>query len=75
VPTHHVSKPGELRDVEVLVDGVWCPGELRMWTQGDQGAWTAQVRYQPPDGDSRVIGAFSADEVRGSTVDRSRGTP
>jgi hypothetical protein len=45
-----------------------------MWTQGDQGAWTAQVQYQPPAGDARVIGAFSADEVRESPVDRSRGT-
>ena len=74
MPTHHVPKRGELPDVEVLVEGVWCPGELRMWTQGDEGAWTAQVRYQPPAGGARVIGAFSADEVRESPVDRPRGT-
>lgn len=44
--THHVPKPGERPDVEVCVDGGWCPGELRMWTQDDHGAWFAQVQYR-----------------------------
>ena len=42
VATHHVPKPGERPDVEVLVDETWCAGELRMWTQDDDGSWTAQ---------------------------------
>jgi hypothetical protein len=73
VPTFHVPKPGERPDVEALVDGVWCPGELRMWTQDDEGAWTAQVQYRPPGSHSRVIGAFPAEHVRGDTIDRSDG--
>jgi hypothetical protein len=43
MPTHHVPKPDERPDVEVFIDGDWCPGELRMWTQDDHGAWFAQV--------------------------------
>lgn len=27
---HHVPIPAERPDVEVLVDGTWCPGEVRM---------------------------------------------
>jgi hypothetical protein len=73
VPTHHVPKPGDRPDVEVLVDDTWCPGELRMWTQDDEGGWTAQVQYQPPGTHTREIGAFPADHVRKDTVDRSRG--
>lgn len=44
-----------------------------MWTQDDEGAWTAQVQYQPPGGHSRVIGTFPAGQVREDTVDQSRG--
>ena len=73
MPTFHVPKPGERPDVEALVDGVWCPGELRMWTQDDEGAWTAQVQYRPPGSHSRVIGAFPAEDVREDTADRSHG--
>jgi hypothetical protein len=73
MPRFHVPKPGERPDVEALVDGVWCPGELRMWTQDDRGAWTAQVQYRPPDSHSRVIGAFPAEHVREDTTDHSHG--
>ena len=73
MPTHHVPKPGERPDVEVFVDGDWCPGELRMWTQDDHGAWFAQVQYRPAGSHSRVIGAFPAEDVREDTTDRSRG--
>ena len=31
-----------------ISEALWCPGELRMWTQDDEGAWAAQVQYQPP---------------------------
>jgi hypothetical protein len=48
MPKFHVPKPSD-PDVEVLIDGAWCQGELRMWTQHDDGTWTAQVQYQPPD--------------------------
>jgi hypothetical protein len=36
-----------------------------MWTQDDHGAWFAQVQYRPAGSHSRVIGAFSAESVRG----------
>ena len=32
-----VYRPDERPDVEVLVDGVWCDGELRLWTQREDG--------------------------------------
>ena len=70
---HHVPKPGDRTDVEILVDGTWCPGELRMWTQHDDGTWSAQAQFQPPGTHSLVIGAFPADQVREDAVDRSRG--
>jgi hypothetical protein len=38
-----------------------------MWTEHDEGTWTAQVQHQPPSSDSRVIGTFSADDVRQDT--------
>jgi hypothetical protein len=79
MPKVHVPKPSDRPDVEVLIDGAWCQGELRMWARHDDGTWTAQVQYQPPDGDSGVIRTFSADDVREDAVDRpavvSRGRP
>jgi hypothetical protein len=72
MPKFHVPKPSDRPDVEVLIDGAWCQGELRMWTRHDDGTWTAQAQYQPPDGDSRVIRTFSADDVREDAVDGPR---
>jgi hypothetical protein len=63
---------GERPDVEVDIDGDWCPGELRMWTQDDD-AWYAQVQCRPPGTFSRQIGPFPADRVREDTLDRSKG--
>jgi len=31
--------------VEVLIEGRWLSGELRMWVQDQNGDWTANVRY------------------------------
>jgi len=73
MPTYHVPKPGERPDVEVFVEGDWRPGELRMWTRDDHGAWVAQVQYQPAGTHSRVIGAFPDEDVREDPTDRSRG--
>lgn len=80
MPTHHVPLQGERPDVEVFVFDagrpgldLWCAGELRMWTQHDDGAWTAQVQWQRPAAGSRQIGTFPADRVREDTVDRSSG--
>lgn len=68
-----MPKPGERPDVEVLGDGTRRPGELRMWTQDDDGAWEAQEQYRPPGSHSRVIGAFPAEHVREDDTDRSHG--
>lgn len=62
-------------DVEVLVDTdhgpVWCPGELRTWTQHDDDTWTADVQYRLPGERSSRIDDFPANRVREDTVDRS----
>lgn len=60
-------------DVEVLVDGVWCPGEVRMQTQLDDGTWELNVQWQPVGEQTRRIDTFPAELVRADTVDRSRG--
>ena len=73
MPTFHVPKPGERPDVEVLVDGTWCPGELRMWTQHDNGDWAADVQYRPPGAYSSHLATFPECQVRKNTIDRSRG--
>jgi hypothetical protein len=51
-----------------------------MWTEHVEG--TARVQHQPPRSDSRVIGTFSADDVRQDTpltgavvVSRGAGAP
>jgi len=75
MPTFHFPKPGERPDVEVLVANVRCPGELRMWTPDDDGASFAQVQYRPPGSHSKVMEAFSTEDVREDYTDRSRGRP
>lgn len=48
-------------DIECLVDGVWCAGELRSWQKHDD-AWSAIVTYTR-DGQTR-IDRFAEDHVR-----------
>lgn len=60
-------------DVEVLVDGIWCPGQLRMWAPEGQAGWLADVQYQPPGTHNNALGTFTPEQVRADTVDRSRG--
>ena len=55
-----VYRPTERPDVEVLVDGVWRVGELRMSRQDDDGSWLGQVQYRP-DEPTRVIATFPAE--------------
>jgi hypothetical protein len=45
---YRVFKPDDRPDVEVLVDGAWCDGELRMWTQREDGSWWGNVAWRPP---------------------------
>jgi len=63
-PRHRVYRPDERPDVEVLVDGVWCDGELRMWTQLKDGLWQGNVQWRPADEPTRYLGTFAADCIR-----------
>lgn len=69
MPTHAVYAPAERPLCEVDIDGTWHPGEVRMWTQHDDG-WTAQVTYSLAAGDNR-IGTF--DQARVRPVDEASG--
>ncbi len=68
-----ISKPADRPDVEVLVDGHWCPGEVRMQTQHDDGSWVLEVAYRPHGKLSSMIESFPANRVRDDTIDRSHG--
>ena len=48
----------ERPDVEVLWEGVWCPGELRMQRQDAAGQWLCQVQYRRPGELSSHIDTF-----------------
>jgi hypothetical protein len=67
-----VYRPGEMPDVEVLYEGTWCPGEVRMvsWPGGVE---THHVQYRRPGDLSSHLDAFPADQVRKDAVDRSAG--
>lgn len=59
-------RPDERPNVLVEVDGDWCQGELRQWSQDPEGGWWADVRWRrgqgrgthldtfPPSGSSRI---------------------
>lgn len=64
MPTFHVPKPDDRPDVLVEVDGMWLAGELRMWVQGDDEAWSAQVQWRPAGTHSRRIDTFPQARVR-----------
>jgi hypothetical protein len=59
----HVYPPADRPEVEVLVDGTWYPGELRMWTQGEDGSWSANVMWSRASGENR-LDTFPSDNVR-----------
>jgi len=57
-------------DVEVLVDGTWCPGEARMRTQRADGLHYNVSWHR----DSQTyLDTFHERDVRLDTVDRSHG--
>ena len=60
---HIVYQPHERSEVEVLVDGAWHYGELRMWTHERDGSWSAQVTWTRTSGE-QFIDTFEADDVR-----------
>ena len=73
MPEPIVFPPADRPDVEVLWEGVWCPGELRMQRQDEAGQWACQVQYRRPGELSSSIDTLPASEVRADTVDRSAG--
>jgi hypothetical protein len=74
--SHTVFLPADRPEVEVLVDGSWHYGELRMWSRGQDGAWLANVTWGREAGEHR-IDTFAADNVSDTArslaaVDRKR---
>ena len=63
----------ERPDVEVLWEGAWCPGELRMQRRDETGQWLCQVQYRRPGELSSHIDNFPASLVRADTVDQGGG--
>ena len=73
MPQPVVYEPAERPDVEVLWEGTWCPGEVRMVTWDDQGAEVHQVQYRRSGELSSHIDDFTADRMRPDSIDRSLG--
>ena len=65
--------PLERPNVEVLIDGTWCYGQVRMQTQLDDGTWEINVQWFSEAEHTNRIDTFPAERVRPDTVDRSRG--
>jgi hypothetical protein len=63
MPTRHVIKPADRPMAEVLVDGEWRPAEIRMWTQEDDGSWTANVSWSSGPFENR-LDVFPAERLR-----------
>jgi hypothetical protein len=57
-----VYRPADRPEVEVLVDGTWYSGEVRMWTNRD-GTWYADVGWSSGPAENRIR-TFSADQLR-----------
>lgn len=62
MPVQRVYPPAERPDVEVLVEGTWYAGDLRMWSRVDD-LWIAQVRWNRGPGEN-LVGNFPEDRVR-----------
>ena len=58
-----VYLPAERPEVEVLVDGSWYYGELRIWSRGEDAPWLANVTWGRTHGEHR-IDTFPAEDVR-----------
>jgi hypothetical protein len=58
-------RPWNTRPVEVLIDGIWRPGELQVYRQRD-GRWEGWVRWSASPG-SQYIGWYAAAELRAAS--------
>lgn len=46
MPVVRTYRADERPDVEILVDGQWCKGELRQWSVDGSDNWSAQVTWR-----------------------------
>ena len=74
MPVVRTYRPDERPDIEVLIDGHWCEGELRQWSQDGDGQWSAQVNWRRESGVT-YIDTFAADRVRPDRIERPNSTP
>ncbi len=56
-------------DVEILMDGAWCQGELRQWSVNDK-LWSAQVNWRRGRAHLHRH-VFPADRIRHEETERS----
>lgn len=61
-PQPVVYHPADRPDVEVMVDGNWHPGELRMWQPTPDG-WAGQVQWRREVG-MTFLDSFPAARIR-----------
>lgn len=62
MPKPYVFRPDDRPECEVLVDGTWFPGEVRMWTETPTG-WVAEVGFNTGPAQNR-IDSFPFEDVR-----------
>jgi hypothetical protein len=63
MPEPVVYRAADRPDVEVLIDGTWHPGELRMWSPRADGNWEGNVMYSTGPAENR-LDTFPEDRIR-----------
>ena len=63
MPVVRTYRPDQRPDIEVLIDGHWCKGELRQWSKDADGQWSAQVSWRRKAGKT-FIDTFPAEDIR-----------
>lgn len=66
MPVVRTYRPHERPDVEILIDGQWCKGELRQWSVDADENWSGQVNWRREVGQT-YIDTFPADRIRQDT--------
>ncbi len=64
--TDQPFRPDQRPDVEILVDGVWCQGELCQWSVDGDDNWSAQMNWR------REVGHTYIDTFPLTGSDRTR---
>jgi hypothetical protein len=63
MPVVRTYRPDQRPDVEILVGGRWCKGELRQWSVDAEKQWSAQVSWRREVGHT-YIDTFPAELIR-----------